>query len=83
MWRVRLSNTIKSGGGVRGLLMNAMEWITGFRAHMGWAQVHRPDLFGEPVHVWTQGLMRGRSAWSPSERELFGSFTASIESCPF
>ncbi|MEM6995417.1 MAG: hypothetical protein AAF721_33215 [Myxococcota bacterium] len=80
---MRLESTLKSGTGAKGRVAAVLERVFGFRFQMGWVQMHRPAIFGEPFHVWLHGLLRGPSTWSPWERELFASFTARQESCPF
>ncbi len=74
---------LKQNTGGRGLLFGLLERTVGFRAQMGWVVIHRPELFGRPSHIAAQGLLRTASYWPVGERELFGSFTAQVESCPF
>ena len=44
---------------------------------------YRPEFFGRPISVWTQVVMRGDSAWSVWERELFAAFVSRINKCRF
>ena len=44
---------------------------------------YRPEFFGRPASVWTQAVMRGPSAWSVGERELFAALTSRLNRCPF
>ena len=44
---------------------------------------YRPELFGRAMSPWTQAIMRGRSAWSVAERELFAAFTSKLNQCVF
>ena len=44
---------------------------------------YRPELFGRPFSDALQHALRGPSAWSPGERELFAGFTSLLNSCHF
>jgi hypothetical protein len=44
---------------------------------------YRSDLFGRPFSDALDGVMRGPSAWTPGERELFAAFTSLLNQCPF
>jgi hypothetical protein len=44
---------------------------------------YRPELFGRPFSATLERAMRGPSAWSPGERELFAAFTSALNQCPF
>ncbi len=45
--------------------------------------MYRPELFGKPLGVVLQRVMRGASTWSVGERELFAAFTSKLRQCPF
>jgi hypothetical protein len=45
--------------------------------------MYRPELFGLAQCEWTQAVMRGPSAWSVGERELFAAFTSKLNQCVF
>jgi hypothetical protein len=45
--------------------------------------LYRPELFGRPFSDALDDAMRGRSEWSPGERELFAGFTSLLHQCPF
>jgi hypothetical protein len=45
--------------------------------------LYRPEFFGRPMSVWTQAVMRGPSAWSVGERELFAAFASRLNQCVF
>jgi hypothetical protein len=45
--------------------------------------LYRPEFFGSPMSEWTQAVMRGPSAWSVAERELFAAFTSRLNQCVF
>jgi hypothetical protein len=44
---------------------------------------YRSELFGRPFSDALEGVMRGPSAWTPGERELFAAFTSLLNQCPF
>jgi hypothetical protein len=44
---------------------------------------YRPELFGRPFSEALQRIMRGASAWSVAERELFAAFVSAQNQCPF
>ena len=45
--------------------------------------MHVPELFGGPFSAALQEVMRGESAWSAGERELFAAFVSARNLCPF
>lgn len=45
--------------------------------------VHRAAFFGDHMNQWTQAVMRGPSAWSVGDRELFAAFTSRLNQCVF
>ena len=45
--------------------------------------LYRPELWGKPMAGWTQAVLRGPSAWSVGERELFAAFTSKLSQCVF
>jgi len=44
---------------------------------------YRSELFGQPFSAVLQQVMRGPSAWSTGERELFAAFVSCRNQCPF
>ncbi len=44
---------------------------------------YRPELFGAPYCDVLDLAMRGDSAWTPGERELFAAFVSVLNQCPF
>lgn len=44
---------------------------------------YRPEIFGGAIGALTQQVMRGPSAWSTGERELFAAFVSRRNQCPF
>jgi uncharacterized peroxidase-related enzyme len=45
--------------------------------------LYRPEFFGRPFAAWLQAVMRGPSAWSVGERELFAAFTSHLNRCRY
>jgi hypothetical protein len=45
--------------------------------------LYRPELWGDPMNRITQAVMRGSSAWSVADRELFAAFVSSRNQCVF
>lgn len=64
------------------LFLTAGRWF-GLDPSMPWVLHHRREVFGSPIDALMHGVMRGTSAWSVGERELFGAVSAKIERCPF
>jgi uncharacterized peroxidase-related enzyme len=50
---------------------------------VGRASLRRPDFFGKPVLGIGHLLLRGPSAWSVGERELFAAVVSRTNSCQF
>jgi hypothetical protein len=44
---------------------------------------HRKAFFGAPHSAHTQAVMRGPSAWTVGERELFAAFVSRLNQCLF
>jgi len=45
--------------------------------------LYRPELFGKPFSKYVDTLLRGDSAWSVGERELFAAFVSQLNHCAF
>jgi hypothetical protein len=45
--------------------------------------MYRPEYFGRTFCDLAHVMLRGPSDWSAGERELFGAFTSSLNSCVF
>ncbi len=45
--------------------------------------MYRPEFFGRAFCDLAHASMRGPSEWSVGERELFGAYTSSLNSCVF
>jgi hypothetical protein len=66
------------------LVLGLIRLTTGFRApDIVRTLFYRPELFGRAMSAWTQQVMRGPSAWSVGERELFAAFASRLNQCPF
>jgi hypothetical protein len=44
---------------------------------------YRSGFFGGPYSALLQSVMRGPSAWTVGERELFAAYTSYLNLCPF
>ena len=44
---------------------------------------YRKSFFGHPHTIHTQAAMRGPSAWTVGERELFAAFVSRLNQCLF
>lgn len=44
---------------------------------------YRPSFFGAAHAAHTQAAMRGASAWSVGEREIFAAFVSRLNKCHF
>src|SRR5215211_6237537 len=50
---------------------------------VGKASLRRPTFFGKPFLGFAHSLLRGPSAWSVGERELFAAVVSRANSCQF
>jgi hypothetical protein len=58
--------------------------VSGFRApDVVRTLAYRKAFFGEPHAAHTQAAMRGPSAWTVGERELFAAFVSRLNQCLF
>jgi hypothetical protein len=66
------------------LLYSMVRFFSGFRAPdvVRTLQYHR-HFFGRRHTAHTQAAMRGPSAWSVGERELFAAFVSRLNQCSF
>ncbi|HET8527552.1 MAG TPA: hypothetical protein VFL60_01480 [Gaiellaceae bacterium] len=55
----------------------------GYVSDISVALRYRPELFGRPFGALMQEIMKGPSAWSEAERELFAAFVSAQNQCPF
>jgi hypothetical protein len=81
---VRLAR-VEKGDALRSrLLFGLIRLVSGFRAPDVLRTLrYRQPFFGGPHGAHTQAVMRGPSAWSVGERELFAAFVSSLNQCRF
>ncbi|HEY2373608.1 MAG TPA: hypothetical protein VGH82_13885 [Gaiellaceae bacterium] len=60
-----------------------LEERDGYVSDISRALRYRPDLFGRPFGELLQEVMKGPSAWTEAERELFAAFVSARNLCPF
>jgi hypothetical protein len=66
------------------LLYAVIRAMSGFRApDVVRTLRYRRTFFGGPHMAHTQAVMRGPSAWSVGERELFAAFVSRLNQCEF
>ena len=66
------------------LLYGVIRAVSGFRApDVVRTLKYRQHLFGQPHSAHTQAVMRGQSAWTIAERELFAAFVSNLNKCHF
>jgi hypothetical protein len=80
---MRLAN-VRRGEGIKRMLLPVMSWKVGFRVpDVVRTILYRPKFFGNAFNDWIERALRGPSAWSVWERELFASFTSRLNACVF
>jgi hypothetical protein len=55
----------------------------GYVSDISVALRYRQELFGRTFGALMQEVMKGPSAWSEGERELFAAFVSAHNQCPF
>jgi hypothetical protein len=66
------------------LLYAMIKVMSGFRAPDVVRTIrYRPRFFGAAQQAHTEAAMRGPSAWSVGERELFAAFVSRLNHCHF
>ena len=60
-----------------------LEERDGYVSDISRALRYRGDLFGRPFSELLQEVMKGPSAWTEAERELFAAFVSLRAQCPF
>lgn len=76
--------SVRKGQGIKRLLLPVMGLKIGSRVpDVVRVILYRPEFFGKGFNGWIQEVMRGPSGWSVWERELFASFTSSLNQCVF
>ncbi len=80
---MRLQN-VERGHAADRLLYALIRTLSGFRApDVVRTLRYRQAFFGAAHRVHTQAAMRGPSAWSVGERELFAAFVSRLNHCHF
>jgi hypothetical protein len=81
---MRLANVERGDGIKHRLLFRVIRLVSGFRApDVVRTLLYRKEFFGGPHARHTQAVMRGPSAWSVGERELFAAFVSNLNQCRF
>lgn len=63
--------------------LKAMRAIAGADDEVVKTSLYRPQFFGRPWLELIRQMLRGPSAWTPGERELFGAYVSHRNACPF
>jgi hypothetical protein len=81
---MRLSNVERGDGLKYKLIFRMIRAVSGFRApDVIRTLFYNARFFGEHHTRHTQAVMRGPSAWSVGERELFAAFVSNLNQCRF
>ena len=65
------------------LRLAAMRIMAGHAPGVVRTLLYRKEYFGRPFSELTQQVMRGPSAWSVGEREIFAAFVSRRNQCVF
>lgn len=65
------------------LKLAAMRLMAGHAPGVVRTLLYRKEYFGRPFSALTQQVMRGPSAWSVGEREMFAAFVSRRNQCVF
>jgi hypothetical protein len=81
---VRLSNVERGDSLEHKLIFGMIRLMSGYRApDVIRTLVYRKAFFGKHHAAHTQAVMRGPSAWSIGERELFAAYVSDLNKCRF
>jgi hypothetical protein len=81
---MRLKNVERGDRLTYRLFFGFIRVVSGFRApDVVRTLRYRRPFFGGPHSAHTQAVMRGPSAWSVGERELFAAFVSRLNHCLF
>lgn len=81
---MRLSNVERGDSLKHKVIFGVIRVMSGFRApDVVRTLFYRKKFFGEPHTRHTQASMRGPSAWSVGERELFAAYVSRLNQCLF
>jgi hypothetical protein len=65
------------------LLLAMMRVVAGHAPGVVRTLRYRKEFFGRPFSELTQAVMRGPSAWSVGEREIFAAYVSRLNQCVF
>lgn len=80
---MRLHKVHRGHGLPEKLRLLAMRVMAGHAPGVVRTLLYRRDYFGDRFSALTQQVMRGPSAWSVGERELFAAFVSRLNQCVF
>ena len=81
---MRLSRVHRGHSALRDkLLLTVMRIVQGHAPGVVRTLLYRKEFFGAGHSALTQQVMRGPSAWSVGERELFAAFVSRVNQCVF
>ena len=64
-------------------MLGVMRLVMGHAPGVVRTLLYRKEFFGKPWSALTQQVMRGPSAWSVGEREIFAAFVSRLNQCVF
>jgi uncharacterized peroxidase-related enzyme len=65
------------------IFLSIMRIVAGTEDAVVRTSLYKPELFGRSFLGFTSAAMRGPSAWSAGERELFAAFVSQLNACPY
>jgi hypothetical protein len=75
---------VHRGHGLRDkALLGLMRLVMGHAPGVVRTLLYRKGYFGRPFSELTQQVMRGPSAWTVGEREIFAAFVSRLNQCVF
>ena len=76
--------TVHAGHRLRDrMLLGVMRVMMGHAPGVVRTLLYRKEFFGRSFSALTQQVMRGPSAWSVGEREMFAAFVSRLNQCVF
>jgi hypothetical protein len=64
-------------------ILRIMQMMVGHAPGVVRTLFYRKEFFGQPFTTLTQQVMRGPSAWTVGEREIFAAFVSRLNQCVF
>lgn len=80
---MRLAKVHRGHGLKDRLMLGVMRVLAGHAPGVVRTLLYRKAFFGRPFSELTQQVMRGPSAWSVGEREIFAAFVSRMNQCVF